>query len=82
MRKAFSFLVGIVAGAVVGAVTAVLLAPESGAELQQRIRQRAAELMEEGKRAADLRRSELEAQLEAFKRGAPITIDATDRRQA
>ncbi|TET49959.1 MAG: YtxH domain-containing protein [Anaerolineales bacterium] len=82
MRKAFSFLVGIAAGAVVGAVTAMLLAPESGAELQQRIRQRAASLMEEGKRAADLRRSELETQLEAFKRGTPITIDATDRSQA
>jgi gas vesicle protein len=79
MRKLFSFLAGVVAGAVVGAVVAVLLAPEAGSELQERLRGRFGELIEEGKRAADARRAELEAQLESFKRGAPITIDATER---
>jgi hypothetical protein len=34
-------------------------------------------LMEEGKRAAAARRAELEAQLEAFKRGTPVTIETT-----
>ena len=82
MRKTFSFLVGIAAGAVVGAVVAVLLAPEAGSDLQQRLRARIGELIEEGKSAADARRAELEAQLDAFKRGAPITIDASEGRQA
>jgi hypothetical protein len=34
-------------------------------------------LIEEGKRAAAARRAELEAQLDAFKRGTPVTIETT-----
>ena len=77
MRKIVSFLVGLLAGAVVGAAVAILLAPYSGPELQQRVRARAQRLIEEGRRAAAARRAELEAQLEAFKRGAPVTIETT-----
>lgn len=77
MRKVASFLTGVFAGAVVGAVTAVLLAPSSGQELQDRVRTRVQELVEDGKRSAAIRRSELEAQLEAFKRGGSVTIDVT-----
>jgi gas vesicle protein len=78
MRKAFSFLVGVVLGAIVGAGVAILLAPVAGSELQQRLRLRMGDLIEEGKRAADERRAELQAQLEAFKRGAPVTIDRAE----
>jgi gas vesicle protein len=77
MRKTVSLLVGLLAGAVVGAAAATLLAPYSGTELQQRMRARVQELIEEGRRAASARRAELEAQLEAFKRGTPVTIEAT-----
>jgi len=76
MRKITSFLVGLLAGAVVGAAAAILLAPYSGPELQERVRTRVQGLIEEGKRAAAARRAEMEAQLEAFKRGAPVTIEA------
>ena len=76
MRRTFSFLAGIMAGAVVGGVAALLLAPYSGLELQGQMRARAQGLIEEGKRAAAARRAELEAQLEAFKRGAPVSVDA------
>ncbi len=69
MKKVFSFLLGVVSGAMVGAVTAILLAPYSGSELQERVRTRAQDLVDEGRRAAANRRSELQAQLEAFKRG-------------
>lgn len=75
MRKVVSLLIGLLAGAVVGAVVAILLAPYSGPELQGQIRTRVQGLIEEGKRAAVARRAELEAQLEAFKRGTAVTIE-------
>jgi gas vesicle protein len=74
MRKTFYLVMGVLAGAAVGAAAAILLAPYSGKEMQARIRTRAQELIEEGKRAAATRRAELQAQLDAFKRGTPITI--------
>jgi gas vesicle protein len=77
MRKGFFLVIGLLAGAVVGAAAATLLAPYSGAELQERIRTRVQELIEEGKHAAAARRAELGAQLEAFKHGAPVTIETT-----
>lgn len=75
MRRTISFLAGLFAGAVVGAAAAMLLAPYSGSELQERMRTRVQELIEEGKQAAAVRRAELEAQLEAFKRGTPVTLE-------
>ena len=75
MRKVFSFLAGVLAGAVVAGVAALLLAPISGSELQVQIRTRVQGLVDEAKRAAAARRAELESQLEAFKRGGPVTID-------
>jgi gas vesicle protein len=77
MRKIVSFLAGLLAGAVVGAAAAILLAPYSGSELQEQVRSRVQGLVEEGRRAAAARRAELEAQLEAFKRGTPVTIETT-----
>lgn len=74
MRKMVYLMMGIVAGAIVGAAAATLLAPYSGEEMQRRIRTRAQELIEEGKRAAAARRAELQAQLEEFKQGKPVTI--------
>jgi gas vesicle protein len=77
MRKFVSFLAGLLAGAVVGVAAAVLLAPYSGPELQEKMRARVQDLIKEGKRAASARRAELEAQLEVFKRGKPVTIETT-----
>ena len=77
MKKALSFLAGLFAGALVGGVAAILLAPYSGHELQDRTRARIRQLIEEGKRSAAVRRAELEAQLNGFKRGASITIDVS-----
>jgi len=79
MRKVISFLAGLLAGAVVGAAVGMLLAPYSGAELQQRARTRVQELIAEGKRAAAGRRAELEAQLEAFKRGTPVPLETAPK---
>jgi gas vesicle protein len=76
MRKGFSFLVGLFAGALVGGIVGILLAPYSGPELQQQVRTRLQGLIEEGKRAAAARRAELQSQLEDFKRGTPATLEA------
>jgi gas vesicle protein len=73
MRKTVYLIIGVLAGAAVGAATAILLAPYSGQEMQSRIRTRAQELIEEGKKAAATRRAELQAQLESFKRSADKT---------
>ncbi len=75
MQKNISFLMGVLSGAIVGAVIAILLAPRSGDELQGQMRARVQELIEEGRRAAAARRAELESQLEAFKRGAPVVVE-------
>jgi gas vesicle protein len=75
MRKGISFLIGALSGAIVGAVIAILLAPQSGQELQEQVRARVQDLIEEGRRAAAARRAELEAQLDAFKRGTPVVVE-------
>jgi hypothetical protein len=75
MRKTISFLTGLLAGAVVGATAVILLAPTSGSEMQERLRSRVQELIDEGKQAAAARRAELETQLEAFKRGTPAAAE-------
>lgn len=75
MRKAFNFLAGLVAGAVVGAAAAMLLAPYSGPELQERMRTRVQGLIEEGRRATAARQAELKAQLDTFKRGAAGDVE-------
>lgn len=63
MRKFFSFLMGTVMGALVGATVALLLAPESGEELRESIRQRFESLQGEIQEAATTRKIELEKQL-------------------
>lgn len=68
MRRIIGFTAGAMCGAIVGAVAALLLAPVSGVELRRRARARVDELVAEGRRAAEDRRAELEAQLAALKR--------------
>jgi gas vesicle protein len=77
VRKVTDFLAGFLLGAVVGGAVGLLLAPYGGTELQQRIQVRFEELVEEGRKAATARQAELEAQLEAFKSGEAVTIEAT-----
>ncbi len=76
MRKFMVFLAGLVVGLWTGGVLAMLFAPQSGAALQQRIREGVDRLVEEGKSAAEARRLELEEQLESFKQGRPIVLQA------
>jgi gas vesicle protein len=68
MQKAVNFLSGLILGAVVGAATGLLLTPQSGQALQEGVRQRLNEVVDEGRRAAAERRAELEAQFAQAKR--------------
>lgn len=77
MCKAINFLAGFLVGASIGAAAGLLLAPYGGDELQEHIRHRVDELMEEGRKAAAARQAELEKQLEAFRSGQPVTIDGS-----
>lgn len=76
MRKLLNFLAGLICGALVGGVVAILLAPYSGSDLQGRIRAQAQDLVDKGRQAAMEKRTELETQLDAFKRGEPIVIQS------
>ena len=71
MDKFVRFAVGLLLGAVVGAGLVVLLAPQSGEELRQRVQDRFEAVMEEGQRAAEDRRVELMTQFEELKRPMP-----------
>ena len=80
MRKLVNFLAGFFVGGLIGAGAGLLLAPGAGTELQDRIRGRIDELIEEGKKAAVARQAELEAELEALKSGEPVTIETSTGR--
>lgn len=72
MRKALSFIAGLLIGVVTGGSLALLVTPVAGPELQHQARDYVNRLIEEGKAAAEARRTEMENQLEAFKQGKPL----------
>ncbi|HOV47987.1 MAG TPA: hypothetical protein PLM06_05055 [Anaerolineae bacterium] len=76
MRKALSFMAGLMIGIVTGGSLALLLTPTPGPELQRRAQEYVQRLVEEGKAAAEARRAEMETQLEAFKQGKPLGTGA------
>jgi len=63
MNRFMAFAAGALCGALVGALVALLLTPMSGAEMQEQARTRFDEIVEEGRKAAEQRRAELERQL-------------------
>ncbi len=67
MRKITSFLIGSLIGGLVGATAALLLAPDSGETLRAELKQRGQMLVDEIQQAAETRRLELRAQLEAMR---------------
>lgn len=75
VRKVVNFLAGFFVGGLIGATAGLLLAPYRGAELQEQIRHRVDELIDEGRKAAQARQAELEEQLEAFRTGESVTIE-------
>ncbi len=63
MQRMFSYLAGVVTGALVGATLVVLFTPASGETIRSDLRNRVAGLRSQMEEAAETRRMELEAQL-------------------
>jgi gas vesicle protein len=70
-----SFMTGAVMGGLVGATLGLLLTPYSGNDLQAEVRARIERVQQEMKSAAQSRREELEAQLEALRAPLPPSND-------
>lgn len=71
MNKLISLAVGFGIGALVGAALVLLFAPTSGETLVKSLKDGYAETMEDARAAAEARRRQLEAELNA-KRGTPL----------
>ena len=69
MNKYFSFLAGIICGAIVGAGAALLFAPESGQDLRADMVARWEDALREARQAMEQTRSDLQAQFEQMQKG-------------
>jgi len=69
MNRYFSFLAGIICGAVVGAGAALLFAPESGQELRADMTARWEEALDEARQAMEQTRKDLQGQFEQMQKG-------------
>lgn len=67
MRRMFGFLIGIAVGGLVGSTIALLLAPDSGEDLRNQLRERGQNLFNDVRHAADERRIELRQRLESMR---------------
>ncbi|MFQ5398094.1 MAG: YtxH domain-containing protein [Anaerolineae bacterium] len=67
MNKTFSFLAGMMCGALVGSMLALLLTPESGDQLRADVIARWEHALGEAKQAMEETRRELEAQFNELK---------------
>lgn len=67
MRRLINFLAGFTVGLIFGGAVAMLLAPQSGPETQERLWGRIGEILEEARQAAEVTRSEAHARLADLK---------------
>jgi gas vesicle protein len=67
MNKLFSFLAGMLCGALVGTVLALLLTPSSGEQIRTEAVNRWETAMSEARQAMERKRHELEVQFEQMK---------------
>jgi gas vesicle protein len=75
MRRFMNFVAGAFCGALVGSITAILLAPASGENLRQQIRQRSQSFRDEVRDAYQARVTQLEAELENLRTSSPKKTD-------
>ena len=67
MNRVVRVMAGMLLGAALAAGLVLLFAPESGAEVRQKIKDRVNDILSEGRQAAEERRLELTAQFESLK---------------
>lgn len=68
MRKLSMFMAGLFLGGVVGSTVAILAAPMTGEELQERIRGEIQRIKDEVRTATEMRRMQLERELEELRK--------------
>ena len=74
MRQIFSFMMGIMVGALFGSAVALLLAPQSGERFRNQLRARGEIMVADVRHAAEARRTELTNRLETLREsGTPQT---------
>ncbi len=73
VNKILSFLAGLLIGGVIGAAAATLATPKSGKQLQDEIKHEIDIVLEEGRRAAETRRQELETKLAEMRGDLPLS---------
>lgn len=66
------FFFGMMCGGAVGWVAGSLLAPRAGRELREELRHRIELVIDEGRQAAEARKAQLAAELEAAKKGEAL----------
>jgi len=67
MKRIRCFLLGLSTGSLMGAILGILLAPASGQEMRDQLRDRAEHIQLEVRQAAETRRAELERELEQLR---------------
>jgi gas vesicle protein len=67
VKRIRSFLFGLSSGSLLGAILGILLAPASGQEMRDQLRDRAEHIQLEVQNAAETRRAELQRELEQLR---------------
>ncbi len=67
--RALNFIYGILIGAALGATLVLLTTPQSGQDIQSVAKEKFNKLMEEGRRASEARKAELEARMANIRAG-------------
>ena len=74
INRVISFISGLLSGALVGAAVVILIAPRSGEATRQSIVDKAHEILDAGREAAQARRKQLREEYEASIR-IPLPMD-------
>ncbi len=80
MRRWLAFIGGVLSGGAIGAVVGLLFTPDPGKASRLSWRARWQRALEAGQAAAEQRRAELEAQLQALLSGEPPSAEGPDAR--
>jgi gas vesicle protein len=74
INRVISFISGLLSGALVGAAVVILITPQSGADTRQSIVDKAHEILDAGREAAEARRKQLRQEYETSIR-IPLPLD-------
>ncbi len=79
MRDAINFLAGMILGAAIGAVTALLFAPQSGAELRANIQEQAMAERQRLQALYEQQMAELQPQLDKLQKDIQSVLEQTTK---